>query len=50
MTIYEIKKFGVTVEWTDNLKEAESSFKDVAPGECVMYKIQNAQKTPIKQK
>lgn len=37
--IYEIQKYGTTLEWTNILKEAEDAFKDAVSGGVVFYKI-----------
>lgn len=43
--IYEIKKFGVTVEWTQSLRDAEEAFKDTSSGGVIFYKIVNSKKS-----
>lgn len=48
--IFEVKKFGVTLEWTKDIREAEGAFNKAAPGEVVMYKIDGANKYPIRKK
>lgn len=48
--IYEIQKFGITLEWTQDLHEAEAAFKDTAPGSVVMYQLVGSKKTAIKVK
>lgn len=50
--IYEIQKYGVTVEWTNKLSEADSAYKDTGPGGVLMYKIDRATgiKTAIRAK
>lgn len=48
--IYEIQKFGVTLEWTQSLREAEDAFKDAAFGGVVFYKIVGSKKTAYRVK
>lgn len=48
--IYEIKQFGVTLEWTQSLREAEEAFKDTSSGGVVFYKITGSKKTVYKVK
>lgn len=48
--IYEVKKFGVTIQWTPDLREAEEAFKEAGPGEVFLYKIVGAKKTAIQAK
>ena len=48
--IYEIKQFGVTLQWTQDLREAEASFKDTSAGGVVFYKIVNSKKHVYKVK
>ena len=43
--IYEVQKFGVTLEWTQSRREAEDAFKDAAFGGVVLYKIVGSKKT-----
>ena len=50
MIIYEVKSFGVTVEWTDSFKEAEAAYKDTAPGECKLYKVVGSNKVLLRAK
>lgn len=45
--IYEVKKHGVTLEWTESKKEAIARFHEAKPGECVLYEIREDSKTPI---
>ncbi len=49
MTIYEVQKFGVTLEW-DSFAKAEEAFKDASPGEVRMYRITGTKKVLIKKK
>jgi len=48
--IYEVQKFGVTLEWTDSLREAEDAFKDADKYGVKMYLIQNAKKILLRVK
>lgn len=48
--IYEIQKFGVTLEWTQSLREAEDAFKDASNGGVVFYKIVGNKKTAYRAK
>ena len=48
--IYEVQKFGVTLEWTDSLRDAEDAYKDAAFGGVVMYRIVGSNKTTMKRK
>jgi hypothetical protein len=41
MTIYEVKKYGVTVEWTNRFKDAQEAYKDTDRGECFLIKRVN---------
>jgi len=50
MTIYEVKKFGVTLEFGHSLQDAESAFKDASPGEVVMYRIVGSKKHTMRRK
>lgn len=49
-TIYEVQKFGTTVEWDGNFKKAQEAFKQTSPGEVVMYKIVGSNKYVIDKK
>lgn len=40
--IYEIQKFGVTVQWTDRIEEAESAFRQTTPGGVKFYVMDRA--------
>jgi hypothetical protein len=42
--LYEIQKFGVTVEWTQDLREAEESYKETQAGGVVFYRIEGSKK------
>lgn len=35
--IYEVQKFGQTVQWTNKIEEAESAFKQTSPGGVRFY-------------
>jgi hypothetical protein len=48
--IYEIQKWGVTLEWTRNLEEAETAFKKANWGGVVFYQIKGSQKRAVKAK
>jgi len=48
--IYEIQKFGSTLEWTNVLREAEDAYKDAAFGGVKFYKIVGSEKKLVKQK
>ena len=48
--IYEVKKFGVSLTWTSDLREAEVAFKEANPGEVFLYQIVGTKKTAIKRK
>lgn len=49
--IYEVQKFGVTVEFTSRFSHAETAFKWVSPGNVVMYSIDiTGKKYPMKSK
>lgn len=48
--IYEIQKFGVTVEWTDVLKEAEDAYAKTSFGGVVMYRIAGSEKIVMRTK
>ena len=37
--IYEVQKFGVTIEWDKKIGVAESAFKSADPGGVVMYRL-----------
>lgn len=50
MTIYEVQRFGVTLEWTDSFTEAEAAFKDAYAGECKLYKIAGSKKILLRMK
>lgn len=50
MTIYEVQKFGVTLEWTTSLEEAEAAFKDTSNGEAKLYRIVNSKKHLLRMK
>lgn len=49
-TIYEVQKFGVTIEWDGVFKKAQDAFKQASPGEVVMYKIVGSVKHVIDKK
>lgn len=38
--IYEVKKFGTTLEWDIDVRKAESAFNNAEPGEVVMYRME----------
>lgn len=46
--IYEVQKWGTTLEWTDKIKTAEEAFKDTSKGGVVLYEIVGSVKRPIK--
>lgn len=37
--IYEVQKYGVTLEWENNYKKAESAFVEASPGGVVLLKL-----------
>lgn len=49
-TIYEVQKFGVTIEWEGDLRRAQATFKSASSGEVVMYKIVGSVKYVIDKK
>lgn len=50
MKIYEVQKFGVTLEWSDSLRDAEDAFKEAANYGVSMYLIQAGKKVLLKSK
>lgn len=48
--IYEVQKNGVSLEWTNILKDAEDAFKDASPGDVVFYQITEAGKKVYRRK
>ena len=50
MTIYEVKRFGVTLEWTDSFRDAEDAFKEAGTGGCMLYKIVGSKKILLRTK
>jgi hypothetical protein len=50
MSVYEVKKFGVTLYMGNSLGEAEDSFKKANPGEAFMYRIVAAKKHLLRRK
>lgn len=46
--IFEVQKYGTTLEWTDKLKVAEEAFKDTSKGGVVFYEIVGSVKRAIK--
>lgn len=49
-TIYEVQKFGVTLEWDGDLRKAQDAFKQASPGEVVFYRIVGSDKHVIDRK
>lgn len=50
MKFYEVKKYGVTIEMSSSLKDAEERFKKAQDGDVQMYRITNGVKFLIKTK
>ncbi len=50
MTVYEVKKFGVSLHWTDSFTEAEDAYKDASPGEVSLYRIVGSKKILLRRK
>lgn len=50
MTIYEVKRYGVTLEWTDSFRDAEDAFKEAGTGGCKLYRIVGSKKILLRAK
>lgn len=50
MNIYEVQKFGVSLEFGFSYSDAAKAFKDASPGEVVFYKISGGIKYPLMKK
>ena len=50
MSIYEVKKHGVTIEMSGSLREAEDRFKKAQDGDVQLYRISNGVKFLVKTK
>ena len=49
--IYDVQKFGVTIEFDPKIQLAESAFRQASPGEGKMYALYpNGQKVLLKTK
>lgn len=49
--IYDVQKFGVTIEFDTRIQLAESAFRQAAPGEVKMYALYpNGRKVILKTK
>lgn len=48
--IFEVQKYGTTLEWESKISVAESAFNQASPGGVVLYKIDRGTgiKTPLK--
>ena len=43
--IYEVQKFGVTLEYSNDIKHAESAFNQASPEGVVMYRLDQGTQT-----
>lgn len=38
--MYDVQKFGVTIEWDTDVRKAESAFNQASPGGVIMYRME----------
>jgi hypothetical protein len=50
--VFEVQKYGTTLEWSSKITEADSAFNQASPGGVAMYKIDlgTSKKTELKRR